>query len=100
MLTTKDCEELVAERRADYAEEARGDKSLATAANPTQQLIAALDRGPCPSAEDIKALAYALHGTMVAADVPEMLWLNTSFEDMGDAMVKAMRCAEADEVCS
>lgn len=59
-----------------------------------KQLIAELKAGKCLAAKDIADLAYALHGAMVDADVPEMLWITTSFEDMGDCMVVAMRNSE------
>jgi hypothetical protein len=62
-----------------------------------KQLIEELSSGPTPSDEDIKALCYALHASMVRNDVPSLLWLSVSFEDMGDLMHKAMACVAHDE---
>lgn len=58
-----------------------------------KQLTADLATGPCPSSKDLQALCTALHATMVRNDVPELLWLSTSFEDMADALVQAADCA-------
>ena len=62
-----------------------------------EELIDELATGPTPSDEDIKALCYALHSSMVRNNVPSLLWLSVSFEDMGDLMHKAMACVVHDE---
>jgi hypothetical protein len=62
-----------------------------------QSLVLELESGPAPSNEDIKDLCHALHASMVRNDVPSLLWLSVSFEDMGDLMYKAMKCIVHDE---
>ena len=61
-----------------------------------KHLIAELAAGKLPAAKDIEELAYTLHSAML--DAPEMMWLPISFEDMGDAMHKAIVCASSDYV--
>lgn len=59
-----------------------------------KRLIAELAAGKLPAAKDIEELAYTFHSAML--DAPEMMWLSISFEDMGDAMHKAILCADRD----
>ena len=61
-----------------------------------RKLIAELKAGMLPGAKDIEDLAYVLHSAML--DAPEMTWLPISFEDMGDAMNTAIKCAACEEV--
>ena len=60
-----------------------------------RRLIAELKSGMLPGAKDIEDLAYVLHSAML--DAPEMTWMPITFEDMGDAMHKAIECAEKNE---
>ena len=60
-------------------------------------LIAELENGKLPAAEDIKALCYALHSCMVDKDVPEFLWLSETFENMGDYMHVVIECSKREE---
>ena len=64
--------------------------------NLIEQLTAALERGYCPTPEQIKDMCTALHASMVTADerdtFPEFMWMTTSFEDMADVMHSAMEC--------
>lgn len=65
----------------------------------TRKLIDELSwPGKCPSAQDLKDLAYAIHAAQVACDAPEMIWMSINFEDMGDAMHAAMQCELREEV--
>ena len=61
--------------------------------HPVETLTFDLLQGKCPTAIQIQNLCYALHHAMVTADTAEMLWLEISFEDMGDAMHKAIKNA-------
>ena len=61
--------------------------------HPIETLTFDLLQGKCPTATQIKNLCYALHHAMVTVDADEMLWLEVSFEDMGDHMVKAIKNA-------
>jgi hypothetical protein len=65
--------------------------------HPIETLTFDLLQGKCPTAIQIQNLCYALHHAMVEANVPEMLWLHVSFEDMGDHMHKAIKNSEGDE---
>ena len=59
--------------------------------HPIETLTFDLLQGKCPTATQIQNLCYALHFAMVDADADEMLWLEVSFEDMGDHMIKAIK---------
>lgn len=61
-----------------------------------KRLIAELAAGKLPAAKEIEELAYTLHSAML--DAPEMTWMPISFEEMGDAMHKAIECAAREEV--
>lgn len=61
-----------------------------------RKLITELAAGKLPAAKDIEELAYMFHSAML--DAPEMRWLPISFEDMGDAMHRAIICAAAAEL--
>lgn len=56
-----------------------------------QQLIAQLNApNKCPSASDLRDLAYAIHSAQVSCDAPELAGMSSSFEDMGDVMSAAI----------
>ena len=61
--------------------------------HPIETLTFDLLQGKCPTAIQIQNLCYALHHAMIEANANEMLWLEVSFEDMGDAMHKAIKNA-------
>ena len=61
---------------------------------PTAQLIAALQAGHCPTAEELHDLCTAIHASQVDCDAPELLWMTTSFEDMADGITRALRCVD------
>lgn len=62
-----------------------------------QELIQALENGPCPSTRQLIDLSYALHGAMCAADLPELLWMHVTLEDAADAIVSAHKLVESGE---
>jgi len=70
--------------------------------NLTEQLTAALERGYCPTAAEIKDLCTALHSAMVEADerglFREFMWMDKNFEDMADVMHSAIRCEASSEL--
>lgn len=59
-----------------------------------QELLQALENGPCPSTRQLIDLAYALEGAMCAADLPEMLWMHVTFGDVADALVVAEKLVQ------
>jgi len=65
--------------------------------HPIETLTFDLLQGKCPTAIQIQNLCYALHHAMIEANANEMLWLEVSFEDMGDHMYKAIKNAASDE---
>ena len=65
--------------------------------HPIETLTFDLLQGKCPTASQIANQCYALHFAMVDANADEMLWLEVSFEDMGDHMYKAIKNAASDE---
>ena len=65
--------------------------------HPIETLTFDLLQGKCPTPIQIQNLCYALHHAMIEANANEMLWLEVSFEDMGDHMYKAIKNAASDE---
>lgn len=67
--------------------------------SPTRQFIALISQpNKCPSAQDLRDLAYALHAAQAACDARELMWMSSTFEDMGDVMASSIKCAQSDEV--
>ena len=65
--------------------------------HPIETLTFDLLQGKCPTASQIANLCYALHFAMVEANTEEMIWLEVSFEDMGDHMIKAIKNSTTEE---
>lgn len=66
---------------------------------PAAVFLAWLGNGYKPSAQELEALAYALHDT--TANLPEINWMAHSFEQVGDSLHKAIEhAAWAREFCA
>lgn len=59
--------------------------------NLVKQLIAQLKTpNKCPSAADLRDLSYEIHSAQVNCAAPELIWMSSSFEDMGDVLTTAI----------
>lgn len=54
-----------------------------------------LFKGHRPTVEQMGEICTYFHEVMVEGDDPELLWLTPSFEDMADAVTKAIQCTES-----
>ena len=64
---------------------------------PSKQFIEALKKGFVPDAIEMQTICYELHMAMINADMPELQWIEPSFEDMGDTVYKAIQCVKDNE---
>lgn len=58
--------------------------------NETAKFLQLLESGHEISAIEAEQLAYALHAATV--NMPEFLWMDRNFEELGDSIHRAIEC--------